>query len=78
MRVTVKLRGILAYDLGFSERTLELPDGATAGQLLAGLDDRLDLDEVSYTVDNAWRDEDYALKDGDTLWLYAQTLIPGG
>jgi molybdopterin converting factor small subunit len=76
MQVTVKLRGILAYQLGFTEKTFELPDGATAGQLLAGFDE--ELDEISYTVDNAWRDEDYVLKDGDTLWLYAQTLIPGG
>jgi molybdopterin converting factor small subunit len=76
MKVSVKLRGILAYELGFSEKTVVLPEGSTAGQLLAGF--KIDLDEVSYTVDNAWRDDDYVLKDGDTLWLYAQTLIPGG
>ncbi|MDR2197827.1 MAG: hypothetical protein LBO07_07715 [Coriobacteriales bacterium] len=76
MEVTVKVRGILAYELGFSEKVVTLPEASTAGQLLAGFD--VDLEEVSYTVDNAWRDEEYALKDGDVLWLYAQTLIPGG
>jgi molybdopterin converting factor small subunit len=80
MEVMVKLRGILAYDLGFSEKTVVLPEGSTTGELLAGLlaDFEVDPEELSYTVDNAWRDEDYVLKHGDTLWLYAQTMIPGG
>jgi hypothetical protein len=75
MKVVVKLRGLIACELGFSEKTVELPEGATTGQLLALLGVE---DEVSYTVGGAWRNEDYLLADGDTLWLYAQTMIPGG
>jgi hypothetical protein len=75
MEVSVKLRGLIACELGFSDKTIKLPDGSVAGQLLDSLGVE---DEVSYTVDGAWRDRDYELKDGDTFWLYAQTMIPGG
>lgn len=34
MKVTVKLAGGLVHTLGFSEQVLELPPGATAGDLL--------------------------------------------
>ena len=34
MKVTVKLAGGLVHTLGFSGRELELPPGATAGDLL--------------------------------------------
>ena len=34
MKVTVKLAGGLVHTLGFSQRELELPPGATAGDLL--------------------------------------------
>jgi molybdopterin converting factor small subunit len=34
MRVTVKLIGPLIYAAGFSEKALDIPDGATADDLL--------------------------------------------
>jgi hypothetical protein len=75
MEVTIKPRGLIASELGFTEKIAVLPEDSTAGELLAGLGVE---DEVSYTVDGAWRDGDYMLKDGDIFWLYAQTMIPGG
>ncbi|MDR3053507.1 MAG: hypothetical protein LBU48_06580 [Coriobacteriales bacterium] len=75
MEVMVKCRGLIACELGFSERSVELPKGSTAAQLLELLGVH---DEVSYTVDGAWRTAEYELKDKDAFWLYAQTMIPGG
>jgi sulfur carrier protein ThiS len=74
VRVTVRLSGPLAERLG-PRRAVELPDGATVGDLLDALDPTAAA-SLAVVVDGAIVPQDHALEDDDELAVLAP--VAGG
>jgi molybdopterin converting factor small subunit len=66
MKVTVKLIGPMIYAAGFSEKVLELPEGATTDDLLAQIKIEKDRPKIVTRNGKAVSQAD-ALSDGDRV-----------
>jgi molybdopterin converting factor small subunit len=66
MKVTVKLIGPMIYATGFSEKVLELPEGATTDDLLAQIKIEKDRPKIVTRNGKAVSQAD-ALSDGDRV-----------
>jgi MoaE-MoaD fusion protein len=69
MRVTVRLFAMLRERAGTSRRELELPDGATAGDVWAALELGPEPEGLALAVNRAYADRAAALADGDEVAL---------
>jgi MoaE-MoaD fusion protein len=69
MHVTVKLFAALRERAGWSQRDLELPAGATLGDVWAALDLGAEPSGVAYARNREYAERDAALADGDEVAL---------
>jgi molybdopterin synthase catalytic subunit len=69
MRVTVRLFAMLRERAGTGRRELELPEGATAGDVWAALDLGPEPDGLALAVNRSYADRGAALADGDEVAL---------
>src|SRR4051812_26805877 len=69
MRVTVRLFAALRERAGTSRRELELPPGATAGDVFAALGIGAEPQGLAYAVNREYADRTAALADGDEVAL---------
>ncbi|MDX6535757.1 MAG: MoaE-MoaD fusion protein [Gaiellales bacterium] len=69
MRVTVRLFAALRERAGASRRELELPPGATAGDVFAALGIGAEPQGLAYAVNREYADRTAALSDGDEVAL---------
>jgi molybdopterin synthase catalytic subunit len=69
MRVTVRLFAMLRERAGTGRREVDLPDGATAGDVWAALDLGPEPDGLAVAVNRAYADRAAALADGDEVAL---------
>ncbi|MDX6572169.1 MAG: MoaE-MoaD fusion protein [Gaiellales bacterium] len=69
MRVTVRLFAALRERAGASRRELELPQGATAGDVFAALGIGAEPQGLAYAVNREYADRTAALADGDEVAL---------
>jgi MoaE-MoaD fusion protein len=69
MRITVRLFAMLRERAGTSRRELELPDGATAGDVWAALELGPEPEGLALAVNRAYADRRAALADGDEVAL---------
>jgi MoaE-MoaD fusion protein len=76
VRVTVRLFAALRERAGTGRRELELPDGATAGDVFAALAIGAEPAGLSYAVNREYADRAHALRDGDEVALI--TPVSGG
>ncbi|HEX2973500.1 MAG TPA: molybdopterin converting factor subunit 1 [Tepidisphaeraceae bacterium] len=72
VRIRVKLFAILREKAGVAELELELPEGATVGNAVAALGERIpaireSLDSVAFAVNRSYAGLTAILKDGDEL-----------
>ena len=67
MRVTVRLFAALRERAGGGQRELELPDGATAGDVFAALEIGTEPPGLAYAVNREYSDRSAALSDGDEI-----------
>lgn len=70
MKVTVRLAGLLAASAGFREKTMELPDGMTAGDLLVELAIPVGGSWTRVSVNERLRDKKTALAEGDIVFFF--------
>ena len=76
MRVTVRLFAALRERAGTGKRELELPPGATAGDVFAALGIGAEPQGLSYAVNREYADRTVELQDGDEVALI--TPVSGG
>jgi molybdopterin synthase catalytic subunit/molybdopterin converting factor small subunit len=76
VRVTVRLFAALRERAGTGRRELELPQGATAGDVFAALDIGAEPAGLSYAVNQEYAERSLALQDGDEIALI--TPVSGG
>ena len=76
MRVTVRLFAALRERAGTGKRELELPAGATAGDVFAALGLGDEPSGLSYAVNREYADRSAALQDGDEIAVI--TPVSGG
>ena len=76
MRVTVRLFASLRERAGTGRRELDLPDGATAGDVFAALAVGPEPPGLSYAVNQEYAERSHALADGDEVALI--TPVSGG
>jgi MoaE-MoaD fusion protein len=69
MRVTVRLFAMLRERAGTARRELELPEGATAGDVWAALDLGPEPEGLALAVNRSYADRAAALTDGDEVAL---------
>jgi molybdopterin converting factor subunit 1 len=69
VRVTVRLFAALRERAGSGRRELELPQGATAGDVFAALDMGAEPRGLAYAVNREYAERSLALKDGDEVAL---------
>ena len=69
MRVTVRLFAALRERAGAGRRELELPQGATAGDVFAALEIGAEPPGLAYAVNQEYAERSAALKDGDEVAL---------
>jgi molybdopterin synthase catalytic subunit/molybdopterin converting factor small subunit len=69
VRVTVRLFAALRERAGGGRRELELPQGATAGDVFAALDMGAEPPGLAYAVNREYAERSLALKDGDEVAL---------
>ena len=67
MRVTVRLFAALRERAGAGQRELELPDGATAGDVFAALAIGAEPPGLAYAVNREYAERSAALSDGDEV-----------
>jgi molybdopterin synthase catalytic subunit/molybdopterin converting factor small subunit len=76
VRVTVRLFAALRERAGAGKRELELPPGATAGDVFAALDIGAEPPGLSYAVNREYAERSVPLQDGDEVALI--TPVSGG
>jgi len=76
VRVTVRLFAALRERAGTGKRELELPPGATAGDVFAALGIGAEPQGLSYAVNREYAERTLALQDGDEVALI--TPVSGG
>ncbi len=76
MRVTVRLFAALRERAGTGKRELELPAGATAGDVFAALGIGEEPQGLNYAVNREYAERTHALQDGDEIALI--TPVSGG
>ena len=76
MRVTVRLFAALRERAGAGKRELELPEGATAGDVYAALEIGAEPAGLSYAVNREYAERTMPLHDGDEVALI--TPVSGG
>jgi molybdopterin synthase catalytic subunit len=76
VRVTVRLFAALRERAGAGKRELELPPGATAGDVYAALDIGAEPPGLSYAVNREYAERSVPLQDGDEVALI--TPVSGG
>jgi DNA-binding CsgD family transcriptional regulator/molybdopterin converting factor small subunit len=76
VRVTVRLFAALRERAGAGKRELELPQGATAGDVFAALDIGAEPPGLSYAVNREYAERSVPLQDGDEVALI--TPVSGG
>jgi molybdopterin synthase catalytic subunit len=69
VRVTVRLFAALRERAGAGSRELELPDGATAGDVFAALGLGSEPPGLAYAVNRDYAERSHALRDGDEVAL---------